>query len=681
MDESPVANSLSLRRLILGRALPNREREERKIGVFAAIPAMGLDALASTAYGPEAALAILAPLGAAAPARIVGVMAPIVALLCILYVSYRQTIAAYPVNGGAYTVALANLGERGGLLAATALMVDYVLNAAVGTAAGIGALVSAAPALHPYALVLCLGTLALVTLLNLRGTVDAGRVFALPTYVFIASFAVLLVIGIHKAVLAGGAPQPVTPLPPLATAAGPISLWLLVRAFAAGCTAMTGVEAVSNGMGDFRAPAVRHGRRALSALVGVLGLMLCGIAYLVQAYGIGATDQTRAGYQSVLSQLAGAVAGRGPFYVVAIGSLLCVLILSANTSFVGFPRLCQQLAQDRYLPRPFALVGRRLVFSVGILVLAGLAGLLLVTFDGITDRLIPLFAIGAFLTFTLSQAGMVAHWLRVRRDAAGRARLRMTLHLAVNLLGAVTTGAATLVILAAKFRDGAWITVLAVPLILALLVSIRRYYDGLADDLRDENPLDLRHTEPPIVLVVTEEWSRLTDKALNAALRLSPDVVAVHLLALEGGEINEKERALRREWARDVTAPARAAGLVPPRLVLLRASYRNFHLPILKFTRRLAVQLPHRTFAVVVPELVKSRWWQHLLHSRRAQRLRGKLLRDGASDLIVVTLPWYVGRDERENAVVRRRGNQCDSRISQRPPNRPASPNASDPAI
>jgi hypothetical protein len=489
-------------------------------------------------------------------------------------------------------------------------------------------------------------------------------------------------------VLAGGAPQPVAPLPALGMATAPVSLWLLVRAFAAGCTAMTGIEAVSNGMGDFRAPAVRHGRRALSALVGVLGLMLCGIAYLVHAYDIGATDQAQAGYQSVLSQLVGAVAGPGPLYAVTIGSLLCVLILSANTSFVGFPRLCQQLAQDRYLPRPFALVGRRLVFSVGILVLAGMAGLLLIAFDGITDRLIPLFAIGAFLTFTLSQAGMLALWRRARRRAASRARFRVTLHLIVNLVGAVTTGTATLVILAAKFRDGAWITVLAVPLILALLISIRRYYDGLADDLRDDNPLDLHHTEPPIVLVVTEEWSRLTDKALNAALRLSPDVVAVHLLALEGGEINEKERTLRREWARDVTAPARAAGLVPPRLVLLRASYRNFHLPILKFTRRLADKLPQRSFAVIVPELVKAHWWQHLLHSRRAERLRSKLLRDGDSDLIVVSLPWFLGQRDHEDAGAphrsrqdaHRAGAQWDSRISHRPANKPASPNTSEPA-
>lgn len=642
---------MSLKDILLGRILPTRAETTRKIGVIEAVPAMGLDGLASSAYGPEAALAILMPLGVAGLRYLPEIMAVILALLAILHVSYRQIIRAYPNNGGAYTVAKRNLGANGGLLAATALMIDYVLNVAVGISAGIAALVSAFPALHPHTLDLCLFALMVLTLANLRGTVDAGRLFAAPTYLFIASFALLLGLGAWKTLSAGGHPHPLVPPPPVSHAAATASLWLLVRSFAAGCTAMTGVEAVSNGVGDLREPVIRRGHQTLLLIVGVLALLLAGITFLTPAYDIAAMDQTQPGYRSVLSQIAAAVVGYGAFYYVAMGSLLCVLVLSANTSFVGFPRLCRLVAQDGYLPRPFAIVGRRLVFSVGILYLAGAAAGLLIVFNGITDRLIPLFAIGAFLTFTLSQSGMVVHW-RDRARARPERWARYHIVLLINLLGAVATGTATIVILAAKFAEGAWITVLVIPVVLLLLRRIKRYYDFLAEQLRDEQPLTLQRTKPPIVLVVTEEWSRLTDRALNFALRMSPDVVAVHLLSLESPDIQEKETQLRRDWARDVAAPAEAAGLLPPRLVLLRASYRRLHVPILKFVRRLAAKLPDRTFAVVVPELVKRKWWQHFLHSHRAERLRADLLRYGGPDLIVVSMPWYLKEPRYEDAFI-----------------------------
>jgi amino acid transporter len=287
-------------------------------------------------------------------------------------------------------------------------MIDYVLNVAVGISAGVAAVVSAVPSLHPYILPLCLGILLLITLVNLRGTLDAGRAFALPTYAFVASFAVILAIGIGKAALAGGHPQAAVPPPALSRETEAASLWLLLRAFASGCTAMTGVEAVSNGMSAFREPTVRYGHRTLAAIVAILAAFLAGIAYLTTVFRIGAMDQTQDGYRSVLSQLAAAVTGTGVFYYTAMASVLSVLALSANTSFVDFPRMCRLVAEDGFLPKPFAIAGRRLVFSVGILYLAAGAGSLLVLFGGITDRLIPLFAIGAFLTFTLSQAGMVA---------------------------------------------------------------------------------------------------------------------------------------------------------------------------------------------------------------------------------------------------------------------------------
>lgn len=600
---------------------------------------MGLDGLASSAYGPEAALAILIPAGALGVAHIGTVMTPIVLLLAILYISYRQTIRAYPTNGGAYTVAKENLGTGASLLAASALMIDYVLNAAVGISAGVAALVSAVPALHPYILVLCLGILILITLVNLRGTLDAGRLFALPTYTFVLCFGVLLAVGLWKAAVSGGSPIPVVPPPPVGAATEAVTLWLLLRAFASGCTAMTGVEAVSNGVSAFREPQVVYGHRTLTAIVGILGALLVGISVLVHAYGIGAMDQTQDGYQSVLSQLAGAVTGRGWFYYIALGSLLCVLALSANTSFTDFPRLCRMVAQDGFLPRPFAVVGRRLVFSVGILYLATTAGLLLIVFGGITDRLIPLFAIGAFMTFTLSQTGMVLHWWRQSRAGGGH-RWRM----AINGLGATCTAIALVVIIVAKFAEGAWITLLVVPLVIVLLRTIRRYYDQLDSQLREDGPLQLHHPSPPIVLVATEGWNRLTDMALEFALTISPDVIAVHLAATQAPDARADEGALRQRWACDVEGPARMQGLNPPALVIFEAEYRRLDAPLLRVVRQLQAKHPDRFIAVLLPQVIKQSWWQHVLHTHRSRRIRSALLQCAGPRLVVMEVPWRLER-------------------------------------
>jgi amino acid transporter len=359
-----------LARFLRGRPLANREGRSREIGVAEGVPALGLDGLSSSAYGPEAALSILVAAGAAGLADLGPIMLVILVLLAILFVSYWQTIKAYPISGGAYTVAKENLGVNASLLASAGIMVDYVLNVAVGISAGVAALVSAVPALHPYTLPLCLGILVLLTFVNLRGTMDAGRVFALPTYLFIACFMMVLALGVYAAMTSGGHPQPVVPPPSPPKAVEAVGLWLLLRAFASGCTAMTGVEAISNSVDAFREPCVTNARRTLAAIVVTLGILLAGIAYLAMSYGIMAMDQTQTGYQSVLSQLVGAVAGRGIFYYVAIASALCVLCLSASTSFVGLPRLCHVVAQDDFLPRPFATFGRRLVSSVGIVYLA-----------------------------------------------------------------------------------------------------------------------------------------------------------------------------------------------------------------------------------------------------------------------------------------------------------------------
>jgi amino acid transporter len=597
-------------------------------------------------------LTVLAPLGAAGLAYIGYVMVPILALLAILYVSYRQTVRAYPNNGGAYTVSKENLGVAASLVTASALMIDYVLNVAVGISAGVGALTSAVPALHSYTLWLCLVILVLVTYMNLRGTIDAGRAWALPTYLFVASFLAIIAIGLYQTWTAGGDPQPVVRPPDLPKAAEAVSLWLLLRAFAAGCTAMTGVEAVSNGVGAFREPVVKRAHHTLGAICLILGLLLAGITYLAHTYGIAATDQNKDGYQSILSQLAGAAVGHGAFYYVALASALAILCLSANTSFVDFPRVCRLVAQDDYLPRPFALVGRRLVYSVGIVYLGVSAGLLLIVFGGITDRLIPLFAIGAFLTFTMSQLGMVVHWRRELRHAeAGRDRHRHRVSLGISAAGACTTAIALAVIVVAKLTEGAWITILAIPCAILLLRQVKRYYAKLDAQLREDTPLSLGRTDPPLVLVVTESWNRMTDRALQFGLRISTDVLAVHLTELGGPDVDERRRALRRSWAEKVEAPVKKAGLRPPRLVLLEAHYRRIQGPLLKFLAATERDHRGRLIAVLIPDVTKEHWWQYLLHGYRARRLSACLRRYGGSRLVVINVPWYLEEPRPEQGL------------------------------
>ncbi len=540
-------------------------------------------------------------------------------------------------------------------------MIDYLLNVAVGISAGVGALTSAIPALHAYTVWLCLGVLAALTLVNLRGTRESGIAWAVPTYLFVASLGFVLAWGTYQALAAGGRPEPVVAPPRLPPAAGALTLWLLLRAFASGCTAMTGVEAVSNGVSAFCEPRVRHAHGTLTAIVVILGLLLLGIAHVARAYGIMAMDQTRDGYQSVLSQLVGAIYGRGWLYYVTIGSVLAVLCLSANTSFVGFPRLCHLVAEDGFLPRPFAVPGRRLVYSVGILFLAIGAGGLLAAFDGITDRLIPLFAVGAFLSFTLSQAGMAVHWRRVLRDApAGSPGPGHARHghahrakLAINGFGALATGTALAVILAAKFLEGAWLTVIVIPCTILLLRAVRRYYDDLDRHiLRGSHrriALDIR--APPVAIVPIKRWDRLARKALEHAMRLSPDVTALHVISVEGPDAEDTEDALRREWREFVEQPAVRAGLVPPRLELVSSEFRSVVAPLLRAVEDVQRRFPGRPVSVVLPELVEGRWWGYLMHTNRERRLRARLLRYGGPRVAVTSVPWQLRRAGPEEGI------------------------------
>lgn len=403
---------------LLGRPLASGEEKSERLGTLSGVPIFGLDALGSAAYGPEAALTLLIPLGVGGIHYIVPITIVIIALLGIVYFSYRQTIAAYPQGGSSYVVARQNLGNFAGLLAGTALMVDFVLVVAVGIAAGVGALVSAVPTLQSHTLLLCLLVLLLITFVNLRGVRTTGAVFMFPTYFFILCLLVVLGIGLARMLFGGAHPAAIVAPPKPSTAMQAASAWLLLRSFANGCTAMTGVEAVSTGITAFREPRVKVARRTLAFIIGVLALFLAGIAWVCSAYQVSATRPGQPGYQTVLSLMTAAVVGRNWFYYVTIASILMVLVLQANTAFTGFPNVCRAIAQDGYLPYSFISRGRRLVYSHGIYVLTILSAALLLAFRGVTDRLIPLFAVGAFLAFTLSQAGMVAHWKR----AGGKAR-------------------------------------------------------------------------------------------------------------------------------------------------------------------------------------------------------------------------------------------------------------------
>lgn len=617
---------MSLGDLLFGKPLANYEDSGQRLGPLEGIGVFGLDALSSAAYGPEAALTLLIPLGALGVQYIVPISFSIIALLIIVYTSYRQTIEAYPGGGGSYTVARENLGTEMALLAAAALIIDYILVVAVGISAGVGALVSAAPKLQPHTLALCLGILALITLINLRGVRETGSMFMAPTYLFIACLLGAIGIGLLKSMLAGGHPVAVVRPHPLKASTTLAGTWLLLQSFSSGCTAMTGVEAVSNGVRAFRDPAVKSAQRTLSAIIGILILMLAGIAWLARVYHIGATEPGLPGYQSLLSQLIGAVAGKGIFYYVSIGSILAVLALSANTAFADFPRLCQIVAEDGYLPHAFSARGRRLVFSYGISVLALLSGILLTLFGGITDRLIPLFAVGAFLAFTLSQAGMVVHWCR-----------RQAWHaMLINGLGATATGITVLVVLTAKFTEGAWITVLLIPSLLVVMIAVHHHYLALEREIELHTPINLTHLEPPIVIVPLQGWNKIAEKGLRFAIHLSTEVHALQVRVSEGSE------DLRKSWVHLIEGPALELGLPVPKLTVVDSQYRRLFRPILDFVNEIEQQHPGRYIAVLIPELVERHWYHYILHNQRAAVLKALLLLKGNQFISVVNVPWYL---------------------------------------
>jgi amino acid transporter len=618
--------------LVVGKPIKTSDERAEQIGPTQGIPIFGLDALSSAAYGPEAALSLLIPLGLLGVRYIVPISAAIITLLVIVYFSYRQTIAAYPSGGGSYTVARFNLGAPAGLLAAAALLADYILTAAVGISAGVGALVSAVPSLLPHTVSLCVGILIVITILNLRGVREAGSAFAVPTYLFVGTLLITIVAGVLRVLLSGGHPTPAVPLPPPPPMTEAVSYWLLLKVFASGCTALTGVEAVSNGVKAFREPTVKNAQRTLTVIIFLLAALLAGISYLVKTYGIAATDPGQPGYQSVLSMLTAAVFGKGFFYYLTIGSILVVLSLSANTAFADFPRLCRAIAQNNYLPHVFGYRGRRLVYTYGIVVLALLCGGVLILFGGITDRLIPLYAVGAFLAFTLSQAGMVMHWIKNR----GPNWLKSAL---VNGLGALVTGITTIVVLVAKFVQGAWITLLFIPLTIVFFALVRRHYHSVKVLTTCRVPVDaVGLSQHPIAVIAIDRWSNITRQGIEFAARLSPEVIALHV------EPNEHSELLQDDWEHYVEQPFRSAGKEPPQLHVLPSPYRFIIIPIVQFILDLSKRHPDRSIVVVIPELVEDKWYEYFLHNQRGRLLEWVLLARGNERIFTVSAPWYVGQ-------------------------------------
>ncbi len=615
--------------VLLGRPLRTEEEGQEKLARATGVSIFGLDALSSAAYGPEAALTLLIPLGLVGLHYLIPVSVAIIVLLAIVFFSYRQTIEAYPNGGGSYTVASENLGTHLGLLAASALMIDYVLEVAVGISAGVGALISAFPALQPHTLSFCLGILVLLTVINLRGVREAGLVFVAPTYLFIVALLGVICLGIVKSFLHGGHPVPVSAIPHAKPAVEAVSLWLLLKAFASGCTALTGVEAVSNGVTAFKEPRATTARQTLTIIIFVLIVLLAGVAYLVNAYGVAATAPGQPGYQSAISMLTMAVVGRGVAYYITIASVLLVLALSANTAFADFPRLCRAIAQKGYLPYFFTLRGRRLVYSQGVLAVTLLSGILLIIFQGVTDRLIPLFAVGAFLAFTLSQLGMVFHWKR-RPGREGRGSML------VNGVGALATGITVCVVLSAKFLQGAWIVVLLIPALMAMMAAVHRHYERIGREISDKEPVDLSQVDRPIVVLPIERWTKVSDKALRFAYSVASEVKVLHVKTEQDSE------KLQDRWHELVEIPATNAGLKPPEFVVMNSPYRLITSTVLDYVQCLVKAKPDCRIAVIVPEIVEKRWYHFMLHNQRSTMLKAHLYFQGNQNIVVVNVPWYL---------------------------------------
>jgi len=579
--------------------------------------AFGLDALSSVAYGPDEILYVLLLAGSAGALFDLPVAVAIALLLAIVATSYRQTIYAYPKGGGSFTVARENIGINAGLTAAAALMVDYLTTVAVSVTAGVAALVAVWPALDSYRVPIDVAMIAILVVINLRGVREAGAAFVLPTYAFIGSVGLLLVVGaVH--LLIAGRPPPVHALP---AATEGVSLLLVLRAFAGGCTAMTGVEAVANGVPAFRKPESRNAARTLGLLAAILGVTFLGVAGLGLVVGAVPSDQS-----NVLAQVGQVFAGGTPLFFLVQGSAALVLLLAANTSFNGFPRLAAVMAAEDWFPQQFTHRGLRLAYSNGIIAIGALAALLIVVFGGSTHALIPLFSVGVFLCFTLSQAGMVRHWMsHHKRGWHWRA--------AVNGTGAVVTGVVTVIVVITKFTGGAWFVVVIVPLLVLSFHGIHAHYENvrrqLTLDHREPLPAARRGAAPGLRVIVPAHYRDLaTARAIDHALTICSDVTVVHVAT---GDTHEEARRLWRAWCGDDV-----------RVMIIRSPYREVVGPLLDLLERWRRRYPHSRLMVVLPEVIPCHWWERPLHNQMQIAIKRGLRR--LPDVRVEPVPLHLQR-------------------------------------
>jgi amino acid transporter len=602
----------SIKRALIGRQLPSELAHRERLSRVTGLAVLSSDALSSVAYATEEIVRTLILAGATALwfATPIGVV--IALLLLIVAFSYRQTIHAYPSGGGAYIVAKENVGEMPGLIAGASLLIDYVLTVAVSIAAGVAAITSAFPVWHEHRVGLCLFFLAVLAVGNLRGIRESGRIFAVPTYLFLIAFASMLVMGAFKVASGAVAPVVATGVTPVAT----LTTFLVLRAFANGCTAMTGVEAISNGVPAFRPPEERNAATTLVIMAGLCVTLFLGTTLLAHAFQILPNDQ-----ETLVSQLARTVfGGRGlPYFVVQSATTL-ILVLAANTAYADFPRLASIMARDRFLPRQFMNQGDRLAFSNGILVLSALASLLMVVFGGDTHALIPLYMIGVFVSFSLSQTGMFLKWRR-ERDQGWRK------HAFVNGLGAILTTIVLIVVAVTKFLEGAWLIVAVIALLVLFFRSIRRHYELVAAQLTLKDWEADPESHNTVILPISGVHKAVL-KALRYAKSLSTDVRAVYVET--DPRVTQEIREQWETWGHGVS------------LVVLQSPYRSLLRPLLSYIVEADDARPDNFVTVVLPEFVPARWWHHLLHNQRALLIKGALL--FKPNTIVTSVPFHLGK-------------------------------------
>lgn len=600
-----------LKRLFVGTPLPTAQSRHERLGKATALAVFASDPLSSVAYATEEILLVLILAGTAALSYSLPIGVGIAALILIVVSSYRQTIQAYPHGGGAYIVTKDNLGTFPSLVAAAALLIDYVLTVAVSVAAGIAALTSALPALIPYRVLLCVLTVALVAVANLRGIRESGKLFAAPTYLFVASILGMVTYGLVGAVFDFLPEAPYEPHPPGLEGVG---LFLFLRAFSAGCTALTGIEAVSDGVPAFKPPEAHNARIVMAWLGAISVTMFIGITYLAYDFGV-----VPGGDETVVSKIARRIFGGGLLYYEIQAVTMLILLLAANTSFADFPRLAFFLARDRFIPRQFGTQGDRLVFSNGILILGGLAVVLLVIFAGDTHALLPLYALGVFVSFTLSQASMVRRWLRQRSES-------WWWRIWISGSGAAVTGIVLLTIAFTKFVDGAWIVVLLVPILVAVFLVVRRHYDEVAVQLSLEGfapPPPMSNT----VLVLVGDLHRGVVKAVQYAQSLSPSAKALYVETDP-----ERTHRLEQRWAK--------WGFGIP-LVVLSSPYRSILGPLLEYIDKLQHKGgENHIVTIVLPEFIPAQWWQQLLHNQTALLIKGALLFH--KNVVVTDVPYHL---------------------------------------